>query len=344
MAPLNSSKCGNSKNDQGILVKTLTVISPVYCEAEVIAMFHSKLHETLQKVHDKYITEIIYIVDPSPDATEAIIFNICNSNRNVNAVVMSRRFGHQAALVAGLDLSDSDIVIMLDSDLQHPPELILEMLKLYEGGNVDVIQGIRIDNQHANFLKKNSSKLFYKFFQKIAGQDLKSGAADYRLLSKKVVALFQNRIRERNQFLRGLVSWVGFNTVDIEFECSQRGGGETNYSFSRLLNFAFEGLFSFSKVPLRISMIVGLLVAFIGFLYGASVISLHLIGGINIPGWSSLLIVATLIGGIQLIFLGVIGEYIGLIFDEVKHRPIYLIDKSYGAKFESLGNLTFMGK
>ena len=244
-------------------------------------------------------------------------------------LVLSRRFGHQAALIAGMDRCDADALITLDSDLQHPPELIPSLLKHFESG-ADIVQTVRRDVANRAAFERLTSGWFYALMRRVGAVDLRSGAADYRLLSRRVVDVFRARVREQNQFVRGLVRWVGYRSEFVEFDCRPREAGRSKYGVAQLIVFAIQGICSFSKAPLRLAVLLGAGIAALGFLYGAFVVVTYFVGPMIVPGWTSLLALVALLGGFQLIFLGVIGEYIGLIFDEVKHRPLYLVDRVYG--------------
>lgn len=310
-------------------MKTIGIVCPVYREEEVIGRFHERLSGVLADLSDRYRFKIVYVLDPSPDKSEQIIAGLCSREQNVSMLVLSRRFGHQAALIAGMDRCDADALITLDSDLQHPPELIPSLLKRFESG-ADIVQTIRRDVANRAAFERLTSGWFYALMRRVGAVDLRSGAADYRLLSRRVVDVFRARVREQNQFVRGLVRWVGYRSEFVEFDCRPREAGRSKYGMAQLIVFAIQGICSFSKAPLRLAVLLGTGIAALGFLYGAFVVVTYFVGPMIVPGWTSLLALIALLGGFQLIFLGVIGEYIGLIFDEVKHRPLYLVDRVYG--------------
>ena len=310
-------------------MKQIDIISPVFREEASIEAFHDALSRNLEGLKDRYVFTINYYVDPAADKTESILERIVAFDSRVRVSVMSRRFGHQAALIAGIDDSCGAAAIMLDSDLQHPSELIPEMLNLWEKG-ADIVQTLRTDGKETAQAKRTTSLWFYKILQKVSTIDLKPGAADYRLISRRVVERFQQDIREQNPFLRGLVTWVGFNITYLPFVPAKRFGGRSNYSVSRLFAFALNGVTSFSKLPLRVCISVGLIMAVLSILAGAVNIALYLFGNSSVPGWASLFALMAFTSGINLFFLGVLGEYVGHIFDEVKGRPRYLISHSYG--------------
>jgi dolichol-phosphate mannosyltransferase len=266
------------------------------------------------------------VVDACPDRSFEILRGIAATDRRVKAIALSARFGHQMALVAGIDHAAGDAVIMLDSDLQHPPALIPALLAEFEKG-YDVVFTIRQNPPETGLFKTLTSNLFYAMINRLSRIPILESAADFRLISARVARIFQREIRERNQFLRGLVSWVGFKRIGIPFEAQARGAGRTKYSLSRLIRFAVHGIISFSKKPLEAAILVGL-----GFALVCLCVTVYT--GIdylrrsNLPsGFTTLAILISAVSAIQLIFLGIIGEYIGAVFDEVKARPHYIIEE-----------------
>jgi len=309
-------------------MQTIDIICPVFEEEETIGLFHAKLSSIADELSSRYSCRIFYVVDPSRDRTEAILSDICNSDFRVELLVMSRRFGHQLALIAGMDYCRGDAIVMLDSDLQHPPELITQLVEIWKDG-ADVVQCVRQDDPEQNLLKQLMSRWFYRIFLRLGDIELPVGAADYRLLSRRVVDVLRAHVREHNPFLRGLVSWVGFKIVYVPFMPVQRERGKSKYSASALINLALNGICSFSKVPLRLCIAAGCILAVISILSAMIQLAIYFFGHFDVPGWASLFATVSFIGGIQLIFLGVVAEYIGLIFDEVKNRPRYVVDRHY---------------
>jgi dolichol-phosphate mannosyltransferase len=231
------------------------------------------------------------------------------------------------SLVAGIDHCNSDAVIMMDSDLQHPPELIPELLNAFEQGN-DVVYTIRNEPKDKSILKRFGSNSFYRLMNWLSDVPLAPGEADYRLISRRVADVFKNNIRERNQFLRGLFSWVGFNRCGVSYNPADRAGGESKYDWSRMFKFASAGIISFSKKPLQYAIVLGLFFSLFGVLSGLYTFISYFVADYSPSGWTTLSILVSIFGGIQLLFMGIIGEYIGAIFDEVKARPLYLIEES----------------
>lgn len=308
----------------------IDLIFPVYAEGQGINLFHDRVTAVLAELETRYSLHFIYVVDPAGDDTEAALEAIAARDPRVETIVMSRRFGHQLALVAGLDASTGAAAVMMDSDLQHPPELIPEMVRQWEEGG-DIVQAIRNDGQDVARWKRVTSRWFYKTFMSVGSVELKSGAADFRLLSRAVVDVFRTELREHSPFLRGLVSWVGFNVRYLPFETGVRMSGATKYRMSTLIEFAINGVTSFSKMPLRLCISIGMAVAALSLLYGVASVVQAIVQTRSVPGFATLITAISFLGGVQLIFLGVLGEYIAVIFDEVKNRPRYLVARRIGA-------------
>jgi polyisoprenyl-phosphate glycosyltransferase len=307
----------------------IDVICPVYREAEGIKAFHAELAGVMDKLADRYTCRVLYVMDPSTDDTELRLAEICASDLRATTIVLSRRFGHQAALVAGLDIAEGVAAVMLDSDGQHPPEVILDLVEMFERG-ADVVQAVRKDAPRTGWFTRATSDAFYKLMSRVAAIDLRVGSADFRLLSRRVVDVFRDQLPERNPFIRGLTSWVGFTVAFVGFTARDRITGKSNYSLRLLIEFAITGVTSFSKVPIRAAAVLGTCMSTLSALYGFIAIGAYFTQSFVAPGWTSLLAVVAFIGGLQLLFLGLIAEYVGQIFDEVKGRPRYLIARTIG--------------
>ncbi len=305
---------------------SLQIICPVYNEQDVIELFHQALSSVLESVEDRYQWRILYVMDRGTDNTFDILGRLAQKDKRVQVLLLSNRFGHQMSLVAGIDHCDSDAIIMMDADLQHPPGLIPQLLDAYEKGN-DVVYTIRKEPKDNSALKRIGSRGFYRLMNVLSDIPLAQGEADYRLISRRVANVFKHNIRERNQFLRGLFSWVGFNRHGIGYEPSVRAEGESKYNWSRMIRFASAGIVSFSKKPLQYAVMLGLLVSFLGMLFGVFILGSYFVNDQIPSGWTTISILISIFGGIQLLFMGIIGEYIGAIFDEVKARPLYLVEE-----------------
>ncbi|WP_018701287.1 glycosyltransferase family 2 protein [Amorphus coralli] len=310
-------------------MKSICIISPVFREELTIGVFHQALLDAIAPLEEHYRFQFIYVMDPSTDRTEDALRALTAGDSRVTSLVMSRRFGHQPALIAGIDeCGDADAAIMMDSDMQHPPILIPEMLARWEAG-ADIVQTLRQDGAETGTSKRVTSRWFYSLLGRISHVKLQPGAADYRLLSRPVIEVFRNELREQNAFLRGLVGWVGFTVAYLPFTPAQRHAGQSSYSVSRLISFALNGFCSFSKFPLRLCVVSGLVLAGVSFLAGIVLTMLYLFGARVVPGWASLFSFMSFATGLNMLFLGIIGEYIALIFDEVKDRPRYIVARRY---------------
>lgn len=304
----------------------LSVVAPAYNEEAVIEEFYRRLKTVLDGLHDiKY--EILIVLDRSSDRSLEIIKKLAKVDPKLKTLYLSSRFGHQMALIAGIDHALGDVIIMMDSDLQHPPELIPKMLAEFKNGS-DIVYTVRDDSDGFGFLKRKSSKTFYKLLNFLSDVEILESASDFRLISKKVAEVFRTQIRERNQFIRGLISWVGFNSTHILFKTEKRASGNSKYSIKRLFQFALHGILSFSKKPLLAAIIVGSFMALFGFFLAIFTVVMYFTERESFPtGWATLATMIPLFSGVQLIFLGVLGQYIGAIFDEVKARPHYIVDQ-----------------
>ncbi len=305
--------------------KQITVVAPVYNEVEGIAHFVSTLSHTLASL--PYDTSMLFVDDGSTDGTRERLDAIQRADPGRIAVLrFSRNFGHQAALTAGMDYAPGDAVITMDADMQHPPELIPELVRRWEEGS-EIVQTIRTSTAEVGWFKTFATRLFYSIINRFSGTRIEPNAADYRLLSRRVLELFRKDLRERDRFLRGLVSWVGFPTSFVEFKAAARFSGEPKYSFGKMTNLARAGLISFSKVPLKIAAILGFMLSLLSALYGLYAVLVFLFfNKAIVAGWASTVLVGTFLGGANLLFLGIIGEYIASMFEELKGRPIYIVE------------------
>lgn len=310
-------------------MKRIDVILPVYNEESAIELFHQTLCQALEKVSDRYSFHLIYVVDRCRDRSFEILKNIASDCQEMTVLHLSRRFGHQMSLVAGIDRSTGDAAIMMDSDLQHPPELIPVLLEKLEQG-YDVVHTVRQYDESASLWKRSTSDMFYRIQNWLSPVQLRSGVADFRLISRRVVETFQTRIREHNPFLRALFQWIGYSSTYVPYRSNPRIAGETKYTFSRILGFFSDGIVSFSRLPLRFAVLVGLTMTGFSIAYGTFVLVDFFVRGRNgFPrGYTSLMLAFLFISGIQMILMGMIGEYIGHIFDEVKGRPLYVVEEA----------------
>ena len=300
--------------------KLLSIVIPSYNEEQNVLQLYNSLLPVLQNLEYRY--EIIYVDDGSKDSTFAEVKKIAASDTHVRGFSLSRNFGHQVALFAGLKESKGEIVVMMDADMQHPPEVIPQMISEIEKG-FDIINTKRIDSENTGAFKKMTSKGFYRFINFLSDVKIEPAAADFRLLSRKATDAFLE-LEERDRFTRGLISWMGFRQTIIEYNASRRFAGKSKYTLKKMFRFGMDGITSFSAKPLRVSFYAGMIIFFIGMLYSIYAIIENLLGK-TVPGWTSILVAVLIIGGIQLLSLGIIGEYIARIFNESKARPLYFI-------------------
>ena len=304
----------------------ISVIVPMYYEEEVAKECYTRLKNVLEKI-ENYNYEIIFINDGSKDKTLEILKEIAKENKNVKIISFSRNFGHQCAVTAGLRYVTGDAIVIIDADLQDPPELIPEMIKLWEEGN-EVIYGKRKSREGESRFKLLTASMFYKTLNALSDVEIPKDTGDFRLVDRKVVEVI-NSLPEHNKFLRGLFSWVGFKQKAYEYERKERYAGKTKYPLKKMLKLAQDGIFSFSIKPLKIVGAMGILSVLISvILFVYAVLSYAFNWNNLVPGWTSLMVTMTFIGGMILISLWMIGEYIGRIYDETKRRPEYIIDET----------------
>lgn len=298
----------------------LSIVVPAYNEEQVILEFHRRLSAVLDKL--AVSSEIVYVNDGSRDNTLSLLKGLLISDQRVAIVDLSRNFGKEHAMTAGLDKAEGEAVIVIDSDLQDQPELIPDMVAKWQEG-YDVVLMKRTSRKGESFVKKLTASLFYKFIRKISYINIPENVGDFRLMSRKVIEALRS-CGEETRFMKGLFAWVGFKTYTIEYERDGRLAGKTTWNYWKLWNFALEGITSFSTAPLKIATYIGAAVVFFAVLFG--------LGDILMPALSDnalLIFCITFIGGIQLIILGILGEYLSRIFLESKKRPLYIIDRFY---------------
>lgn len=298
----------------------LTIISPFYNESENVHSFYNELRKTLSNLDLDY--EIIFVNDGSDDDTLTRLQEIAKQDGNITIISLSRNFGHQYALTAGLDYAAGDAVIVMDSDLQHPPSLIPGMLDLHKGG-ADIVYTVRANNKNERLIKRISSQGFYRLFKRFANVEVIPGSADFRLMSQDVVQTLR-KMRETHRYLRGMVPWTGWTSATLPYEQPQRKSGQASYTLKKSLKLARHGLFSFSTIPLELITWTGLFLSILGGLYLLYILIISLLG-IAFQGWTSTISTILVLGGIQMLSLGVVAQYVGMIFDEVKGRPLYVI-------------------
>jgi polyisoprenyl-phosphate glycosyltransferase len=301
----------------------LSIIVPAYNEQEVLPELHKRLTSVLARVCPSY--EIIFVNDGSCDCTLDIMRNLKKTDPHVGYVNLSRNFGKEVAMTAGLDVARGDAVIVIDADLQDPPELIPELLKGWHEG-FDVVYARRTSRAGETWLKKATARMFYQVIQRMGPVSIPEDVGDFRLLSRRAVDALKE-VRERQRFMKGLFAWIGYSQKAVDYQRDSRFAGVTKWNYWKLWNFAIEGITSFSIAPLKISTYVGLLVAVFAFFYALVVIYKTLMFGDPVQGYPSLMVVVLFLGAVQLVGIGVLGEYLGRMFVETKNRPLYLLDE-----------------
>ena len=302
----------------------ISIVVPLYNEEKNIRLIHDRLVSSILKITSNF--EIIYVNDGSKDNSFLELLKLSNEDERVKYINFSRNFGHQIAVTAGLDYSKGAAVVIIDGDLQDPPEVIPEMYALYKEG-FEVVYGQRLIRKGESFLKKITAKYFYRILKKITNINIPVDTGDFRLIDRKIVNDLKN-MPEQNKFLRGQIAWLGYRQTSIFFERDERKFGETGYPFSKMLKFALDGITGFSDVPLQFVTKTGIFISFISFLVILYAIFSHFILERTITGWTSLIISSMFIGGVQLISVGIIGEYISRINKNVQNRPLYIVSET----------------
>lgn len=301
----------------------ISIVVPAYNEQDVLAEFYHRLSDVLAKLEQHF--EIIFINDGSTDETLPLLQQLRQQDPRIAIIDLSRNFGKEIALTAGLHKTNSDAVVVIDADLQDPPELIPELIREWQSG-YDAVYAQRKQRTGESFVKKSTAHLFYRTMRLIGHLDLPMDTGDYRILSRRAVQAL-NTCQERNRFMKGLFAWIGFKQKAVQYERDVRYAGTTKWSYWRLWNFALDGITSFTTAPLRVATYIGLFTALAAFGYGLLIIIRTLIFGNPVPGYPSLIVIVLFLGGIQMMAIGVLGEYIGRIFGETKQRPLYFINE-----------------
>ncbi len=304
----------------------LSVIVPVYNEEAVINESYKRLTDTLKNLETTY--ELIFINDGSRDKSAIHINDIIKKDRNVRLLNFSRNFGHQAAITAGMEYARGDAIVIIDADLQDPPEIIPEMMKLWKEGN-DVVYGKRLKRKGETLFKKITASIYYRILKSMTSFEIPLDTGDFRLIDRKVNEAMKS-LPERSRYVRGLISWVGFKQTAVEYVRDERFAGETKYPLKKMIKFAVDGICAFSYKPLKLATYLGLIISAISFIYLVVVLYQKLFTNSTVEGWASIIAIVLLTQGIVLIVLGLMGEYIGRIFDEMKHRPIYIVKEALG--------------
>jgi dolichol-phosphate mannosyltransferase len=298
-----------------------TVVAPIYNELENIPELYQRLRDVMERTGEPW--ELILVDDGSTDGSTAVIRNLAENDPRVRPVIFARNFGHQIAVTAGVDYSRGDAVIIIDADLQDPPEVILELIAKWREG-YEVVYAVREEREGESWFKRTTASLFYRLIYRITDVKIPLDTGDFRLMDVKVVRVMQ-QMREKHRFLRGMSAWVGFRQVGVSYKRKPRYAGETKYPFSKMLKLALNAVTSFSYFPLQVATFIGFIAAGISVIAIPVVAILRLTTGTALLGQATTLVIVLFLGGVQLISLGIIGEYIGRIYDEAKDRPLYIV-------------------
>jgi polyisoprenyl-phosphate glycosyltransferase len=303
----------------------VSIVTPVFNEVEVIGAFYDRVRKVMDSL-SSIAYELIFIDDGSTDGTYEKLVNFANSGADVKLIKFSRNFGHQIAITAGFDYAKGDAVVVIDSDLQDPPELIKEFIRKWEEG-CDVVYGVREQREGESRIKLLTAHAFYRLLKALTNIEIPADVGDFRLMSRRVVEQFKE-LKEKDRFVRGLVSWIGFKQTGVSYVRDRRYAGVTKYPFRKMLKFALDGITAFSTAPLKLATWLGYSASFLAFLYACSVFIQKALG-YTVQGWATMMVAMLFLGGVQLISIGIIGEYLGRIFNEVKQRPLYVVDEIY---------------
>lgn len=304
--------------------KMVTVVVPMYFEEEVVDECYSRLKGIMEKIDYKY--ELVFIDDGSGDRTMEMLGSIAKMDRHVRVFSFSRNFGHQIAITAGIEKARGDAVIVIDADLQDPPELIPEMLTLWEKG-YDVVYAKRKKRHGETWFKLLTAKYFYRIMARLSDVRIPLDSGDYRLIDRKVAEVLK-KMPEKNRYVRGMVSWAGFKQIPIEYERKERYAGSTKYPLKKMIKFGLDGIISFSSKPLKMAQYLGFFAVIVAMAIFVYAVIYRIVGGRNLVyGWASIMTTVTFLGGVQLISIGILGEYMARMYDESKGRPLYIIEK-----------------
>jgi polyisoprenyl-phosphate glycosyltransferase len=303
-----------------------SLIIPVYNEQETLLTLYERLLSVLEQLDGS--AEVIFVDDGSEDNSFDRMLEINLRDPRFKLLQLSRNFGHQAAITAGLDFAAGNAVVVMDADLQDPPELVLTMAQRWREG-FDVVYAVRRERPGESRFKRFTATGFYRLLRRLTEVEIPADVGDFRLVDRKALEAYKT-MRENDRFVRGMFSWVGFRQTGVTYDRGERFAGETKYPLRKMMNFAIDGILSFSNAPLRLALALGFTVSIISFVYGIISIVLKLSGAFTVPGWTSIIFVASFLGGVQLIVLGVVGEYVGRIYVETKRRPLYIVNRAAG--------------
>ncbi|HEY0828888.1 MAG TPA: glycosyltransferase family 2 protein [Bacilli bacterium] len=309
-----------------------SIIVPMYNEEEVIVQTHTRLKAVMDLAEEPY--ELIFVNDGSRDRTVEMVLKICSIDPHVRLINFSRNFGHQIAITAGMDHAQGQAIVVIDADLQDPPEVILAMIAKWKEG-FDVVYGKRLERKGETLFKKMTSKMYYRLLKSMTSVDIPLDTGDFRLIDRKVCDVMKG-LKEKNRYVRGLVSWVGFRQTGVDYIREERFAGVTKYPLRKMIGFALDGMASFSYKPLKLATYTGFFMSFASFAYLLFVLYQRLFTDLTVQGWTSIVAMNLFFNGVMLIILGIIGEYIGRIYDESKDRPLYIVRDKAGYEVRQL--------
>ena len=313
------------------MADTVSLVVPVFNEVQVLAAFYNRATEALSALEGTAY-EIVFVDDGSQDGSFAKLASFAQLSPNVRVLKLSRNFGHQIAISAGIDHAKGDCVVIMDADLQDPPEVVAAMIAKWREG-FDVVYGVRSDRAGETPIKLATASMFYRLMGRVTNIHIPANVGDFRLISRRVVDHLK-QLREKDRFVRGLVSWIGFRQTGIVYKRDPRQAGETKYPFRKMLSFAFDGITSFSTLPLKIATWTGYAAAILAVLYLLSVFVQKMLG-YTVDGWATIMVAMLFMGAVQLICLGILGEYLGRVFNEVKPRPMYIIEEDLKSRSDA---------
>lgn len=300
---------------------TLSLVLPIYNEQEVIPELHRRLQQFLAVLD--VTTEVIFVNDGSKDRSFELLREIVGTDDRYRILSFSRNFGHQSAITAGIGHARGEAVVIMDADLQDPPEVVLEMVAKWREG-FDVVYGRRRTRQGETWFKLMTAKVFYRFFAAMIPIEVPLDTGDFRLMSRRVVIALR-ALRETHRFVRGMVAWIGFKQIAIDYDRPSRFAGDTKYPLRKMVRFALDGITSFSVLPLRFSTILGVIISLLCFLYALWAVVARYVFHATVPGWTAIVTLVALLASVQLLMIGILGEYVGRIYEEVKRRPLYVV-------------------
>ena len=301
-----------------------SIVIPVYNEQETLPAMYERLAALLERLDGT--AEVILVDDGSRDASFARMMEMSAKDARVKVLQLSRNFGHQAAITAGLDFALGRAVVVMDADLQDPPEVVLEMAERWREG-FDVVYAVRRARRGESRFKVATAAGFYRLLRKLSDVEIPADVGDFRLVDRKALDAYKT-MRENDRFVRGMFSWVGFKQIGVPYDRDERFAGETKFPLGKMMKFGIDGIVSFSSAPLRLALALGFAVSGLSILYGFVALLLNVIGAFTVPGWTSIIFVTSLLGGVQLIVLGVVGEYVGRTYEESKNRPLYMVNQT----------------